>query len=203
MSTPISQLGIQPHPNTNNLLNMSGPMAQPTMNGSMDAAQRNSPVDTPSYADLLKNMQNDVTRDKEHQQNAEHQQLQMQNQMYQDQMQQMQMQQQMQHQMQQQMQQQKIPDEYNDDRMDEVEYAKKEVTKADTSIDFQTEIVILLLIHCFVHLEVCQTIMKSKIPSAFSSMTNSPTVVGVMINGVSVVFIWIVLRKFMTHYMKQ
>lgn len=207
MSTPISQLGIQPSPNTNPQLNMSGQMGQPSMGGAVDSTQRRSPIETPSYADLLKNMQNDVTRDQEIQQNAETQQLQMQNQMYQNQIQQMQQQQMQQHQQMQQ-QHQMMPPDYNDEYIDDREESnnKQEVRclpKDETLVDFQTEIVILLLIHCFVHLEACQTMMKSKIPSAYSSMTNAPTMVGVVINGIFVVFIWIIMRKFMKHYMKQ
>ena len=65
-----------------------------------------------------------------------------------------------------------------------------------------TDVVLLLMIHVFIHLTSSQEMIRTKIP-CMSTNDNNKTFIGIIINGVLVSGLWMVIRKIMIKYNKE
>ena len=75
-------------------------------------------------------------------------------------------------------------------------------TKANDDVTFQNEMLALLGVYIMVHTSQFQNTLQLKVPGIFNE-NGSPSVVGTMVNGVLVIVLWNVFKKFLLKYMKD
>lgn len=78
---------------------------------------------------------------------------------------------------------------------------KPKATAAD-DVTFQNEMIALLGVYILVHTQQFQTTMQSKVPGIFQE-DGSPSVVGTLVNGVLLIVLWNLCKKFLLKYMKD
>lgn len=74
--------------------------------------------------------------------------------------------------------------------------------KANDDVTFQNEMLALLGVYIMVHTSQFQNTLQLKVPGIFNE-NGSPSVVGTMVNGVLVIVLWNVFKKFLLKYMKD
>ena len=74
--------------------------------------------------------------------------------------------------------------------------------KKEGDDSFQNEMLALLGVYIVVHTQQFQQSLRAKVPGIFSE-NGSPSVVGTVMNGVLVIVLWNVCKKFILKYMKD
>jgi hypothetical protein len=78
----------------------------------------------------------------------------------------------------------------------------KPESKIQTMDSFQNEMLALLGVYVVVHTQQFQQSLQLKVPGLFSE-NGTPSVVGTVMNGVLVIVLWNVFKKFLMKYMKD
>lgn len=74
--------------------------------------------------------------------------------------------------------------------------------KASDDVTFQNEMLALLGVYIMVHTSQFQNTLQLKVPGIFNE-NGSPSVVGTLVNGVLVIVLWNIFKKFLLKYMKD
>lgn len=75
-------------------------------------------------------------------------------------------------------------------------------SKNELDESFQNEMLALLGVYIMVHTQQFQQSLRAKVPGIFSE-NGSPSVVGIVMNGVLVIVLWNVFKKFLLKYMRD
>ena len=82
----------------------------------------------------------------------------------------------------------------------------KSVTKPPVVVmddtTFQNEMLALLGVYILVHTQQFQQTLRTKVPGVFQD-NGSPSVVGILMNGVLVIVAWNLCKRFLIKYMKD
>jgi hypothetical protein len=79
----------------------------------------------------------------------------------------------------------------------------KDTSKNRTDdVTFQNEMLALLGVYIMVHTSQFQNTLRLKVPGIFHE-SGSPSVVGTLVNGVLVIVLWNIFKKFLLKYMKD
>lgn len=79
---------------------------------------------------------------------------------------------------------------------------KPPAAKVTDDVTFQNEMLALLGVYIMVHTSQFQNTLQLKVPGIFNE-NGSPSVVGTMVNGVLVIVLWNIFKKFLLKYMKD
>lgn len=79
---------------------------------------------------------------------------------------------------------------------------RHKTSKKESDESFQNEMLALLGVYIVVHTQQFQQSLRSKVPGIFSE-NGSPSVVGTVMNGILVIVLWNVFKKFLMKYMKD
>lgn len=75
-------------------------------------------------------------------------------------------------------------------------------TKPVDDVTFQNEMLSLLGVYILVHTQQVQKTLQNKVPGMFQE-NGLPSVVGILLNGVLVIVMWNIFKKFLLKYMKD
>jgi len=166
---------------------------------------KKTPVDMMSYSDVLKNLKDENVGTPEpmqiQQQSPQQQQYQQPQQYHQ---QQLSPQQQQQYQQQQQQQQQQYHESnyYPRSVVNPNQPVVSDDTSSSSANTFQNEMLTLLAVYILIHTTQFQQMVKTKIPGIINE-NGSSSVVGTLINGVLVIVLWNISKRFLLKYIKD
>ena len=76
------------------------------------------------------------------------------------------------------------------------------IKREDDQTTFQNEMLALLGVYIIVHTQQFQQTLRTKVPGMFQE-NGSPSVVGILMNGVLVIVAWNLFKRFLIKYMKD